>query len=315
MSDDQTFLLRCLGDDDVPEYARMLHASFNAWYWEHGWGKDYFTCSPEETAIFHEMYNDLTPGCSVAAFHKGTSRIAGACFYHPRPHHVSLGIMSVHPEFGGQGVGRSLVDSILRYTRENGYPSCRLVGSAINMNSFSLYNRSGFVPRGVFHDMVVSADGDTHAGTHVPKEDCVRDAVIGDVAAMGELEMELSAIRRDLDYRYAIDNPRKVLHASVYENDQHGIDGFMISVRHPALSMIGPCVARCERTALALVAKELPRFQGTAALLLVPADKRQMVERLYAWGARNVETHLQQVWGEFQPSRGVNMPGFLPETG
>src|SRR3972149_1834341 len=102
MSDNHAFLLRCLGPDDVPEYAQMLHVSFNAWYWQHGWGKDDFTGTPRETAVFYEIYNDVTPGCSVAAFHKETGRMAGACFYHPRFRHVSLGIMCVHPDFGGQ---------------------------------------------------------------------------------------------------------------------------------------------------------------------------------------------------------------------
>jgi hypothetical protein len=40
-----------------------------------------------------------------------------------------------------------------------------------------------------------------------------------------------------------------------------------------------------------------------------------MVEELYKWGGVNVETHLKQVWGEFQDFKGVNMPSFLPETG
>jgi GNAT superfamily N-acetyltransferase len=310
-----SLLLRPLAGSDVAEYGEMLHASFNAWYWKHGWGKDYFVCKPQEASIFYDIYNDLTPGSSVAAFDADSGRMAGACFYHPRPCHVSLGIMCVHRDYGGQGVGRSMVDFVLRFTREHGYPCCRLVGSAVNMDSFSLYNRSGFVPRCAFHDMVLSANDDRLGDARVSGEDRVRDAALADVAAMGDLEMDLSAIRRDIDYRYAIENPRKVLHASVYENDQRAIDGFTISVRHPALNMIGPCVARSEETAIALVRKELERFRGAAALLLVPMEKRTMVEKLYQWGAVNVETHLQQVWGDFQPCRGVNMPGFLPETG
>ena len=78
---------------------------------------------------------------------------------------------------------------------------------------------------------------------------------------------------------------------------------------------MGPCVARSEETAIALVRRELERFRGSGVLFLVPMEKRKMVEQFYRWGAVNVETHLKQVWGEFQPFRGVNMPGFLPETG
>ncbi|PCC74083.1 Ribosomal protein S18 acetylase RimI [Nannocystis exedens] len=306
--------LRPLQDADRAEYADLVYSAFNHWYWRHGWGRDYFGCHPQEAGVFYDIYNDLTPGCSVAAFDGRTGRMMGACFYHPREHHVSLGIMSVHPNYGGQGVGRRLVSHILDFTRERGYRSCRLVSSAINMDSLSLYNRAGFIPRAVYHDMVVAVPAQG-ALAGVPGEEHVRDARLEDVAAMGEIEMELSGIRREIDYRYACLDPRDALHASVYENDRRGIDGFMISVKHPALQMLGPCVARSEAVALALVRRELNRFRGTSALLVVPMDKRRMVEQLYAWGARNVETHLKEVWGEYPDESGVSMPSFLPETG
>lgn len=312
--DKKLCLLRPLLDSDIPEYTQMLYSSFNDWYWKHGWGKDYFGCRPEETSIFYDMYNDLTPGSSIAVFDKNSGRMMGACFYHPRETHVSLGIMAVHTDYCGQGVGRAMVNHILKFTKENNYKSCRLVGSAINMNSFSLYNRSGFIPRVSYNDMVITLSDDTLI-SHVSGEEQVRDAAMDDVSAMGSLEMEVSAIKREIDYRYAIKNPRRVLHVSVYENVHRGIDGFMISVKHPALNMLGPCVARSEEAALALVRKELERFRGTWVLLLIPMEKRKMVEQAYKWGARNVETHLKQVWGEFQPFKGVNMPSFLPETG
>ena len=310
----QPFLLRPLRNSDIPEYTEMLYTSFNAWYWKHGWGKDYFGCKPQETSIFFDIYNDLTPGHSIAVFDNNTKRMMGACFYHPREYHVSLGIMSVHPDYWRRGVGKAMVDHIIRFTQENNYKSCRLVGSAINMNSFSLYNRSGFIPRVVHNDMVINVSADNQYA-RVSGEDRVRDAVIDDVAGMGELEMEVSAIRREMDYRYAIENPRRVLHASVYENDQQGIDGFMISVKHAALNMMGPCVARTEEIALALIRNELERFTGTWVLFVVPVEKRKMVEQLYKWGAVNVETHLNPARGAFQPFNGVTMPTFLPDTG
>lgn len=308
--------LRPLQDDDRAEYADLLHTAFNHWYWRHGWSRDYFGCAPQETGIFYDIYQDLTPGCSVAAFDGASGRMMGACFYHPREHHVSLGIMSVHPGYAGRGVARQLVRHILDFTKERGSRSCRLVSSAINMDSFSLYNRAGFIPRAMYHDMVVSVPaGGTDTLQRVPGEERVRDASLADVAAMGGLEMEVSGIRREIDYRYAIENPRGVLHAAVHEDARGGLDGFMISVKHPALQMLGPCVARTEEAALALIRRELDRFRGTSALLVVPMDRRRMVEQLYAWGAVNVETHLMEAWGEFPGFQGVSMPSFLPETG
>ena len=239
----------------------------------------------------------------------------GSCFYHPREHHVSLGIMSVHPNYGGRGIGRQLVNYIIDYTKNNDYKSCRLVSSAINMDSFSLYNRSGFIPRVTYHDMVINVPAVGIGGAGVKGEENVREATLSDIDKMGVLEMEVSGIKRDIDYRYAIENPREVLHALVYENDQKELDGFMMSVKHPALNMLGPCVARTEEIAIALIRREIERFKGTWVLFSIPMDKRKMVEQMYAWNAVNVETHLKEVWGEFPGFNGISMPSFLPETG
>ena len=132
---------------------------------------------------------------------------------------------------------------------------------------------------------------------------------------MGLLELEVSGIKREIDYRYAIENPRDIFHASVYVNHQQQVEGFMISVKHPALNMLGPCVARTEAIAIALIRQELERFNGSQVLLLIPMDKRKIVEQMYTWKAINVETHLYEVWGKFTGFNGVNIPGFLPETG
>ncbi|MDH5738479.1 MAG: GNAT family N-acetyltransferase [Gammaproteobacteria bacterium] len=308
-------IFRPLKTQDIPEHTDLLYSSFNSWYWKHGWGRDYFGCSSQETSIFYDIYNDLTPGCSIAAFDNKTNRMMGSCFYHPREKHVSLGIMSVHPNYGCRGVGRKLVDYILDYTRDNGYKSCRLVSSAINMDSFSLYNRAGFIPRMTYQDMIINVLNEDLDNFRVNGEESVRDARIDDIGAMGDLEMAVSNIRREIDYRYAIENPRDVLHASVYENDQKNIDGFMISVKHPALNMLGPCLARTEEVAIALIKNELERFKGTVVLFSVPMEKRAMVEQMYSWNAINVETHLKEVWGEFTNFNGISMPSFLPETG
>lgn len=308
-------ILRPLEDSDINAYTNLLHSSFNTWYHKHGWGKDYFQCSPAKTSIFYDIYNDLTPGCSIAAFDTTTQKMMGACFYHPREHHVSLGIMSVHPKYGGQGVGSMLVDYIIDYTSKNGYKSCRLVSSAINIDSFSLYNRAGFIPRVTYQDMVLEVPdkGFTHGDVSQISE--VRNAEVKDVKAMGDLEMEVSGIKREVDYTYAIENSRGVFQALVYENDQKKIEGFMISVMHPALNMMGPCIARSQNIAIELIKKASKRFKGTSVLLSIPMDKRDMVKHLYSWKAINVETHLKEVWGEFNGFNGISLPSFLPETG
>jgi GNAT superfamily N-acetyltransferase len=299
---------------DVAAHAAMLKRSFNRWYWDHGWGQDYFKCNERELAIFWEIYRRISPGHCVVAVHPESDAMMGACFYHPREHHVTLGIMAVDPDYCGRGVGAKLVKHIVDFTESHGYAALRLVGSACNMNSFSLYNRAGFVPRVVHQDMLVpvSVEGMRQS---VPLGDPVRDPVLGDVAGIRSLELEISGICREGDYRFCIENPLGCLHASVIEDARGTINGFAASIRHPTLNMIGPAFARTEAGMLGLLVRELDRYRGEAALIVVPMEKRQIVETLYRWGAVNVETHLLQVRGKFQPIAGVNLPSFLPETG
>jgi hypothetical protein len=91
--------------------------------------------------------------------------------------------------------------------------------------------------------------------------------------------------------------------------------GFLMSSAHPALTMLGPCLARTETEAAALLARGLDLHRGRVPVFLVPVERSRRVHQMYDWGARNCELHFCQVRGEFQPFRGISMPTFLPETG
>ena len=100
------------------------------------------------------VYEDLDPGCCVVAEDTASGQLLGSCFYHPRETHVSLGIMNAHPDSFGRGVAGKLLRYIIDFADRQSKP-VRLVSSAMNLDSFSLYNRNGFVPRKLFQDMFV----------------------------------------------------------------------------------------------------------------------------------------------------------------
>jgi len=305
--------LRALTPEDRFEVAELIYASINVWYRQHGLPA-IFVGGPGVTEVFYDVYSALEPGCAVVAENPKTGRLMGSCFYHPRPHHVSLGIMNVHPNYFGQGVGRALLQYIIDFTDRHGYKSLRLTQSALNLDSFSLYNRAGFVPRYAYQDMFLAVPPQGLSQS-VAGADRVRPATPNDVAGMAALEMEVSGISREQDYRYCIANELGFWYVAVYENPRGDIDGFIISSAHPALNMLGPCVARSEGEAAALILRELDQHRGRSPVFLIPVDRPKLVGQMYSWGARNCELHFCQVRGEFQPFRGINMPTFLPETG
>src|SRR3954465_5707986 len=140
--------LRAMRGDEWDEVASLICISTNYWY-EAQRGFRAFASGPESCRLFPEVYEELDPGCCVGAEDSASGRLMGSCFYHPRETHVSLGIMNVHPNhFGRGGAGGRLRLGTDRAARE-GKPT-RLVSSAMNLDSFSLYTRAGFVPRAAF---------------------------------------------------------------------------------------------------------------------------------------------------------------------
>jgi len=305
--------LRSMTEADRSEVAELIYSSINYWYQVHG-APRIFQGGPRVTEIYYDVYNDLTPGKNVVAVNTETGRLMGSCFYHPRERHVSLGIMTVHPNYFGMGVGGRLLKHIIAFTEENGYPALRLTQSAINVDSFSLYNKAGFVPRYSYQDMIITVP-ESGLDFTTPGQDRVRPATLDDVPQMAELEMEVSGITRELDYAYCIRNVRNIWDVYVSETPDGTLDGFMISCGFPATNLLGPCVTRTEEAALALILNAYNLYPGRSPICLVPMEKQKIVRQMYDWGARNTEMHFCQVRGEFQPFNGVNIPTFMPETG
>lgn len=304
--------LRTMTRDDWAEVADLIMVSTNTWYQTHHRDR-IFQRSSADVQLFCQVYEALDPGCCVLAVSETSGRIAGSCFYHPRPTHVSLGIMNVHPNYFGLGVGRRLLTFIIDFAEKRGLPM-RLVSSAMNLDSFSLYNRAGFTPRMTFQDMYIAVP-DAGLSFDPPGLDRVRDATPDDAPAMAALEHELVGITRENDYRYFIENRDGVWHASVYEEDDGSVAGFLVSIGHTATNMLGPGVMRKTKHAAALIHAELNAHPGRSPVFLVPAQNEQLVRLMYDWSARNCEIHFAQSRGPWQPPTGVVMPTFMPETG
>jgi GNAT superfamily N-acetyltransferase len=308
-----TTTLRPARPEDRSAIAELICLSLNCWYQAHG-GTAVFPGGPVDADVFFDVYENLEPGHCVVAEDAETGRLAGSCFYHPRPTHVSLGIMNVHPDYFGRGVASALLGFITNFTDSGNFPALRLISSAGNLDSFSLYNRAGFVPRAVFQDMVLSVP-QSGLSVSVPGMENVRQATAADAAGMAALELAVAGVTRGDDYAFCIANRNGFWRVSVYESGSGTLEGYIVSSGHRALNILGPAVASNEDVAAALLLRELDRYRGRTPLFILPVDCPRLVRLAYAWGARNVELHLCQVRGSFQPFRGVAMPTFLLETG
>jgi GNAT superfamily N-acetyltransferase len=308
-----TFQIETMAACDWDEVAKLIFDSTNSWYQKNR-GVSIFQCKPHDVRLFCEVYERLDPGCCLIARSALDQRIIGSCFYHPRESHVSLGIMNVHPQACGQGVARALLDVIIQHAEELGLP-LRLVSSAMNLDSFSLYTRAGFVPRQLYQDFLLNVPGEGMQGIDPGYQTppAIRPARIEDVPAMRELEEIVSGIGRSQDYAHFINNELGIWHCSVFDGPD-GILGWIASINHPASSMIGPCVAADSGSAIELLRSELEYRRGQQVVFLVPADSTPLVRAAYEMGAKNCELHLLQVRGQFLPLKGISLPTFMPET-
>ena len=136
------------------EISALIFNSLDRWYSEN-LKRPTMLGGPESMRFFAEIYEDLDPGCCVTATCPESGQIVGTCFYHPRETHLSLGIMAVHPEFGGRGIAGTILDVIVDLAGDQGLP-IRLVSSAMNLDSFSLYSKAGFVPQETFQDLLIT---------------------------------------------------------------------------------------------------------------------------------------------------------------
>lgn len=291
---------------DWGEVADLIHFSTNHWYQTHGMA-GVFTGDPVDSELFCRVYESLDPGCCLVMESERTGRIVGSCFYHPRATHFSIGIVNVHPAYFGKGVGRRMLRAVIEKADAEGKP-LRLVSSALNLDSFSLYTRAGFVPRQVFQDMVLTVPESGLSGITINER--VRAASTDDIPAMVALERDISGIGRERDYRYFLQNAEGIWRVFVLQSESGGLDGFLVSG-----TMLGPGVSRTEADARELFYAALDHRRGETCLCLVPADCPSLVASLYALGARNTEIHLAQIRGEWTPPRGVVIPSFMPETG
>ncbi len=304
--------------DEADAVAALIHDSTNAWYRANR-GFEVFTAGAASCRLFTDVYEALDPGRCVVAEDRETGRLMGSCFYHPRDTHVSLGIMNVHPAFFGRGVATRLLRHVTDFADAAKLPT-RLVSSAMNLDSFSLYSRAGFVPQVVYADMQVPVERALAVAPPPSPGYRVRAATPEDVLDIAKLEEELSGVRRAGDYAYFIRNDLGVWRTTVAEDERGRLAGFLVSIGHPASCMLGPGAMRFDDgddCAAALIADHLVHHAraGRAPVALVPLAREALVRRMYDWGAKNLELHLAQVRGPASEYRGVVMPTFMPETG
>jgi predicted N-acetyltransferase YhbS len=159
------------GDADV--CARIMYAAFESLARRHAFPIE--PQSPEFTAIQMESMLRTEGICGLVAERHGN--VVGSAFEDERGDIVGIGPVTVDPGTEG-GVGRALMESLLRRCAERDSRGVRLVQTAYNYRSLSLYAKLGFAvrePLSVFQGSIENASttsGDVRTATADDLEPC-----------------------------------------------------------------------------------------------------------------------------------------------
>ena len=305
--------LSTLKADQHDRAAILLHRSLVTWYQDHLKQGHRFGTSASGFRIFPELYEALDPGEAICATDEDGD-ICGVCFVHMRETHVSIGIVATDPRFSGRGIARLMMETAMTRGLAQGKP-VRLVSSLMNLDSFSLYTKLGFVPGTVFQDIEIEVP-DTGLYHAAPAGvDQIRLATHADIEHLVELEFKLQRIRREKDYAFFLNNTVGDWRIWIHQDDSQEMLGFIVSSQHPDWNMIGPGVALNSEIAQALIWKALNERRNRSTVLLAPAFATELIATLYKWGGRNIELHVAQSTMPFDSTTGIAFPTFLPETG
>ena len=278
--------------------AELLHRSLAGWYEARLGQGSRFGDRAEPFRLIPEVYAVLDPGEAIAAREANGGTLLGVCFVHPRPTHVSVGLVAVAPEAQGRGVARGLLTRALARADELRV-SARLVSSLLNLDSYSLYTRHGFVPEEVYQDVLITVPagglGLSPAARSRVASVRVRLAGLTEAGRIAAYEHARRGIHRPADHALFLANRVGAWRVWVAEDAAGALTGYLVASVHPHHRAVGPGAVDDETTAEALLLTALDGYRGGSALVLVPAAASRLVACLYALGGRNVELHVAQV--------------------
>jgi GNAT superfamily N-acetyltransferase len=289
------------------ELAKLLHASLDVWH-RTRLNVARFGSEWEPFRLTIDVYEALDPGCCVVATDE-SGTLMGSAFFHPRETHVGVGVVTVHPSAFGRGVGRALMEEVIRIAESK---PLRLVSSAMNLDSFSLYTRLGFVPQMMLQSMTMQVPAEGLPGATKR----MRSATMADLSAIADFEFRQNGIRKEKDYRFFIENQSGCWRLSVIEKDDGTLAGFLAASAFPTDNLLGQGVAEDEATMLELMQGTLDQhFRGKTVAFILPSICAVLVKQAYSWSARNRETNLLSVLGNAPRMHGITLSTFLPESG
>jgi ribosomal protein S18 acetylase RimI-like enzyme len=283
---------------DLDRVGEILFEAFNAGASKHGYAPRMQSVQ-EGTSWAWAM---LRHGPNELLIAEVENRAVGICCLNPRGVHGGVGPVAVDPSFQGQGIGRQLMNALLK--RTEGLQSVRLFQEAFNPASFSLYYSLNFMPVAELLDLFLN----TGERKRVDLSSTVSELTAKDLDAVSTYDIPRSKLDRRKDLAYYVQWGKVFVHRY-----QSQIRGFLACLPGSRSVQLGPLVAEGEEEAQCLFQHAVGVFSERSCQTRVMARDHLLVRTLEGLGFQLYCLNILMVRGSWRPSQYVEAFGRFPE--
>ena len=280
--------LRSGTPEDADACGNICYEAFRAIAGEHNFPSDF--PAPEVAAGLLSSLLRHPGFYSVVAEVNGA--IVGSNFLDERSSIPGVGPVTVDPTAQNRGVGRALMQDVMRRAADKGAPGIRLLQAAYHNRSLSLYAALGFQVR----DLLACMQGTPPRGKVSGYR--VRAATAADAEACGAVCRRVHGHDRMGEVREALAQGT----ALVVEHDGR-ISGYATD-----LAFFAHAVGENNEDLKALIAVA-DQFGGPG--ILVPATNAELLQWCLRQGLRVVHTMTLMTIGLYTPPQGAYLPSVL----
>jgi GNAT superfamily N-acetyltransferase len=271
--------------EDVQGLGDICYRAFQDISRKHGFPSDFETPAFAQMVIASCVANEKA--YAVAA--RAGDQTAGSNFFDFNDEVAGVGPISVDPDRQGDGIGRLLMEDLLREAKEQGIERVRLMQDSFNMISLALYASLGFDTKHsvALLEPVARADGNC------------RPMEAGDLDAVEALSREIYKVsRRDDAGQHIGGSPFKPF---VRERGGRVVGYFVIG-------MVGHGCAESDDDLVALAQHAATEVPPEIARAFCPLREGELYRKFLAAGFRNRKVMNLMTLGPYDEPEGAWMP-------
>jgi predicted N-acetyltransferase YhbS len=288
----QSMAIGSMVPDQVEAAGKLVYEAFRDVATRHGFQPSYDT--PQFATFVVRLLSQAEGFASFVAIEDGQPLAVN--FLDQRNDVAGVGPVAVGVEHQGRGLGRMVMEALLERAEGCGFQSVRLLQSAYNLVSFSLYCRLGFAAK----DEIADLRGRPHADEDIAAT--VRECTPGDLDDLDRLSLEVLGFRRRGDVETVMPFVPPLL-----AEREGRLVGYVCRFPTPSGVFLGPAAARDQEALKNLIVGAARLVPGSLRLAL-PLSCSSLLRWALQSGFSLAELENLMVRGTYEAPAGAYIP-------